>query len=186
MTSSTEWIINLHSSHLWSLNTEAPHTQYNSKWHSLLFSLLPQWCKTSKRRAPPSRQRVTEASEQTTVLSRHHDKAPKTELWGGAKFSSETHHTLQGLLVNPVTLSMPKFRFNTMSSLAPMQSYFQPASALQCISILFVKKYKLNFWAIHQPYPLIKDCTQQGTFCWDAHSSTRPRDTEVEVEMVAW
>lgn len=105
-----QWIINLHPSHMWSLNTEASHTQCSSKWHCLLFALLPrrcrvavinehfslegaEWKEKNKRKAPRSRQRVPKAPEQTPVLSRHHGKVPRAEHRGGVEFSNEPPHT---------------------------------------------------------------------------------------------
>lgn len=157
-------IIILHSTRMWSLNTYAsPPTTCTTIQSDIpiFFFLLHQWCRITvinshfslgsaewkeknKRRAPQSRQHVTKVPEQSTVLSGHPDKVPKTQHWGRVEFSNETHHTLQWLLVNSATLSMPKIRYNTMSSLAPMQFYFQFCQSQLCkASVVSLKKKKI-------------------------------------------
>ena len=95
--------------HLWSLNTKAPHiVQFKVTFPSsppsslsdaeqqskINISLLEgaEWKEKNKRRTPQSRQRVTRAPEQTTSLSRHPDKSPKTEHCGREECSSALGH----------------------------------------------------------------------------------------------
>lgn len=143
-----------------------------------------------QEKAPQSRQRLTKAPEQTTILSRHPDKVPRTQHLERVNSPVRyiTHSSGSWLTRPPylcqnsdLTQCPPQPQCNSMSSSASLSSakhQYSPQGEKKSTS--------LNSGPSFSRALRLKIIPSKAFSVEDAHSSLHPRDIEMEVETIAW